>query len=88
MNFFTNMTIIYGGIIITAITMFRFLFVVVWRSYRQMNDDLIAWVVVIQAGVITLLVNLSNIFRISGKYAVSKQFGMCFFNYRGRFIVS
>ena len=73
MNFFTNMTIIYGGIIITAITMFRFLFVVVWRSYRQMNDDLIAWIIVIQAGVITLLVNLSNIFRISGKYSVSKQ---------------
>ena len=80
MNFLTNMTIIYGGIIITAITMFRFLFVVVWRSYRQMNDDLIAWVVVIQAGVITLLVNLSNVFRISGKYAVSKQSVICFFN--------
>ena len=73
MIFLSNMTIIYGGIIITAITMFRFLFVVVWRSYRQMNDDLIAWIIVIQAGVITLLVNLSNIFRISGKYSVSKQ---------------
>ena len=71
MNFFTNMMIIYGGIIITAITMFRFLFVVVWKSYRQMNDDLVAWIIVIQAGVITLFVNLSNIFRISGKYSVS-----------------
>ena len=80
MNFFTNMTIIYGGIIITAITMFRFLFVVVWRSYRQMNDDLIAWMIVIQAGVITLLVNLSNIFRISGKYGVSKQSVIYFFD--------
>ena len=67
------MTIIYGGIIITAITMFRFLFVVVWKSYRQMNDDLVAWMIVIQAGVIAILVNLSNIFRISGQYAVSKQ---------------
>ena len=80
MNFLTNMTIIYGGIIITAITMFRFLFVVVWRSYRQMNDDLIAWMIVIQAGVITLIVNLSNIFRISGKYAVSNHSVICFFN--------
>ena len=80
MNFFTNMTIIYGGIIITAITVFRFLFVVVWRSYRQMNDDLIAWMIVIQAGVITLLVNLSNIFRISGKYGVSKQSVIYFFD--------
>ena len=80
MNFLTNMTIIYGGIIITAITMFRFLFVVVWRSYRQMNDDLIAWMIVIQAGVITLLVNLSNIFRISGKYGVSKQSVIYFFD--------
>ena len=73
MNFLTNMTIIYGGIIITAITMFRFLFVVVWKSYRQINDDLIAWIVVIQAGVITLLVNISHIFQISGKYSVSNQ---------------
>ena len=73
MNFLTNMTIIYGGIIITAITMFRFLFVVVWKSYRQMNDDLVAWIIVIQAGVITLLVNLSHIFQISGKYSVSNQ---------------
>ena len=67
------MTIIYGGIIITAITMLRFLFVVIWKSYRQMNDDLVAWMIVIQAGVITILVNLSNIFRISGQYSVSKQ---------------
>ena len=67
------MTIIYGGIIITAITMLRFLFVVIWKSYRQMNDDLVAWMIVIQAGVITILVNLSNIFRLSGQYAVSKQ---------------
>ena len=73
MIFLSNMTIIYGGIIITAITMLRFLFVVIWKSYRQMNDDLVAWMIVIQAGVITLLVNLSNIFRISGKYSVSKQ---------------
>ena len=73
MNFFTNMTIIYGGIIITAITMLRFLFVVIWKSYRQMNDDLVAWMIVIQAGVIAILVNLSNIFRLSGQYAVSKQ---------------
>ena len=67
------MTIIYGGIIITAITMLRFLFVVIWKSYRQMNDDLVAWMIVIQAGVITILVNLSNIFRLSGQYGVSKQ---------------
>ena len=67
------MTIIYGGIIITAITMLRFLFVVIWKSYRQMNDDLVAWMIVIQAGVIAILVNLSNIFRLSGQYAVSKQ---------------
>ena len=80
MNFLTNMMIIYGGIIITAITVLRFLFVVVWKSYRQMNDDLVAWIIVIQAGVITLLVNLSNIFRISGKYAVSKQSVICFCN--------
>ena len=73
MIFLSNMTIIYGGIIITAITMFRFLFVVVWKRYRQMNDDLVAWMIVIQAGVITILVNLSNIFRISGQYSVSKQ---------------
>ena len=73
MTFLSNMIIIYGGIIITAITMFRFLFVVVWKSYRQMNDDLVAWMIVIQAGVIAILVNLSNIFRISGQYAVSKQ---------------
>ena len=66
------MTIIYGGIIITAITMLRFLFVVIWKSYRQMNDDLVAWMIVIQAGVIAILVNLSNIFRLSGQYAVSK----------------
>ena len=79
MNFLTNMMIIYGGIIITAITVLRFLFVVVWKSYRQMNDDLVAWIIVIQAGVITLLVNLSNIFRISGKYGVSKQSVICFF---------
>lgn len=67
------MTIIYGGIIITAITMLRFLFVVIWNSYRQMNDDLVAWMIMIQAGVIAILVNLSNIFRLSGQYAVSKQ---------------
>lgn len=67
------MTIIYGGIIITAITMLRFLFVVIWKSYRQMNDDLVAWMIVIQAGVIAILVNLSNIFRLSGQYGVSKQ---------------
>ena len=67
------MTIIYGGIIITAITMLRFLFVVIWKSYRQMNDDLVAWMIMIQAGVIAILVNLSNIFRLSGQYAVSKQ---------------
>ena len=67
------MTIIYGGIIITAITMLRFLFVVIWKSYRQMNDDLVAWMIVIQAGVIAVLANLSNIFRLSGQYAVSKQ---------------
>ena len=67
------MTIIYGGIIITAITMLRFLFVVIWKSYRQMNDDLVAWMIVIQAGVIAILVNVSNIFRLSGQYAVSKQ---------------
>ena len=73
MIFLSNMTIIYGGIIITAITMLRFLFVVIWKSYRQMNDDLVAWMIVIQAGVIAILVNLSNIFRISGQYAVSKQ---------------
>ena len=73
MNFLNNMTIIYGGIMITAITMFRFLFVVVWKSYREMNDDLVAWMIVIQAGVIAILVNLSNIFRISGQYSVSKQ---------------
>ena len=48
-----------------------------------MNDDLIAWMIVIQAGVITLLVNLSNIFRISGKYAVSKQFVTVFFLLQG-----
>ena len=64
---------------ITAITMFRFLFVVVWKSYRQMNDDLIAWIIVIQAGVITLLVNLSNIFRMPGKYLVSKQYSIFIF---------
>ena len=45
-----------------------------------MNDDLIAWMIVIQAGVITLLVNLSNIFRISGKYGVSKQSVIYFFD--------
>ena len=73
MIFLSNMTIIYGGIIITAITMLRFLFVVIWKSYRQMNDDLVAWMIVIQAGVITILVNLSNIFRLSGQYGVSKQ---------------
>ena len=67
------MTNVYGGIIITAITTFRFLFVVVWKSYRQMNDDLVAWMIVIQAGVITILVNLSLHFRISGQYSVSKQ---------------
>ena len=68
------MTKIYGGIIITAITMLRFLFVVIWKSYRQMNDDLVAWMIVIQAGVIAILVNLSNIFRLSGQYVVSKQY--------------
>ena len=73
MAFLNNMTKIYGGIIITAITMLRFLFVVIWKSYRQMNDDLVAWMIVIQAGVIAILVNLSNIFRLSGQYAVSKQ---------------
>ena len=71
MAFLNNMTKIYGGIIITAITILRFLFVVVWKSYRQMDDDLIAWIIVIQAGVITLLVNLSNIFGLSGQYSVS-----------------
>ena len=73
MAFLNNMTKIYGGIIITAITMLRFLFVVIWKSYRQMNDDLVAWMIVIQAGVIAVLANLSNIFRLSGQYAVSKQ---------------
>ena len=53
--------------------MLRFLFVVIWKSYRQMNDDLVAWMIVIQAGVIAILVNLSNIFRLSGQYGVSKQ---------------
>ena len=72
MAFLNNMTKIYGGIIITAITMLRFLFVVIWKSYCQMNDDLVAWMIVIQAGVIAILVNLSNIFRLSGQYAVSK----------------
>ena len=67
------MTKIYGGIIITAITILRFLFVVVWKSYRQMDDDFVAWIIVIQAGVITLLVNLSNIFGLSGQYSVSNQ---------------
>ena len=71
MTFLNNMTKIYGGIIITAITILRFLFVVVWKSYHQMDDDLVAWIIVIQAGVITLLVNLSNIFGLSGQYSVS-----------------
>ena len=73
MIFLGNITIIYAGIIITAITMLRFLFVVVWKSYRQMNDDLVAWMIMIQAGVITILVNLSLHFRTSGQYSVNKQ---------------
>ena len=62
---------LFMGYIILMITIMRFMFVIVWRSVRQMNDDLMVAIFSIQAGVFSILLNLSNVIPIRGQYAVS-----------------
>ena len=67
---------LFMGYIILMITIMRFMFVIVWRSVRQMNDDLMVAIFSIQAGVFSILLNLSNVIPIRGQYAVSNLIQM------------
>ena len=56
--FLNNCYIIFGTIIVFFINLMRFVFIFVWKSVRQIEDDLITNICFIQAFVISVLLSL------------------------------
>ena len=48
----TRMTFFFCLCILIAITIARFFYIVVWKSVRQMNDNLLARIVLLQSGLL------------------------------------
>ena len=80
-SFFGSLCNMFGTINILMVTITRFLFVCVWKSMRQMDDDLIARFALILSGVLSSFLCLAHFLQTSGQYRVSNKYQLTFLVY-------
>ena len=65
MEFFLMCFILsYGLILITAIAFMKFMYICIWKSMRQMNDDLLAKIVILNAIFLSFWLNIGFLISI------------------------